>query len=200
MCETCWSIMNTKLIGDNDLFEYPKLSVAQKRYRRHIEQRRFWVYRSIEGWWKLYVALRRKPVAKNFMRERPDFINPEIVPELTFVHYDFIARSLTEEQPLHLLDNIKKRGPDWHLDHIISVREGWLQSIPVATIAHLSNLRVVPKQKNRAKGNKRTWTNLLNEEDVIEHSSGYADNGRSRDKLPPHFRNVYSETSFLLRP
>jgi hypothetical protein len=67
------------------------------------------------------------------------------------------VRRLTEQQPLHLLENYEKRGRSdlcenpYHLDHIIPICYGWLNDIPEEIIADISNLRFIPACDNISK-------------------------------------------------
>jgi len=63
---------------------------------------------------------------------------------------------LTAKQPIHLLENFDKRGPAgkegaYHLDHIISVWNGFHNDIPPEQIADISNLRMIPWLENQIK-------------------------------------------------
>lgn len=64
------------------------------------------------------------------------------------------VRRLTEQQPLHLLENHEKRAHftnsenPYHLDHIVPVCYGWLNEIPEEIISDISNLRFIPARDN----------------------------------------------------
>lgn len=47
-----------------------------------------------------------------------------------------------------------KRGNDYHLDHIISIYEGFINNIPIEYIASPNNLRIISAIENRKKGVK----------------------------------------------
>jgi hypothetical protein len=62
---------------------------------------------------------------------------------------------LTKLQPLETLENFDKRGfRGYHVDHKVSVWYGFKNNIHPASIAHISNLQMVPYQKNLNKGHK----------------------------------------------
>jgi len=66
--------------------------------------------------------------------------------------YYNLVRSLTEKQPLHLLDNFSKRGKQtFHVDHIIPIIYGYNNNIPAEEIAHISNLRIISATENLQK-------------------------------------------------
>lgn len=44
------------------------------------------------------------------------------------------------------------RSPDWHLDHIFSIKEGFSNSIPAEIIGHWTNLRIIAREQNSSKG------------------------------------------------
>lgn len=70
----------------------------------------------------------------------------------------------TEEQPLHMLANIERRSfQGWHIDHVLSIWEGFRRGLPCEAIACISNLRMIEGKKNLAKGTKTVFTNLFNE-------------------------------------
>lgn len=47
-----------------------------------------------------------------------------------------------------ILDNIEKRGKDFHLDHKFSIIEGFKQNIKPEMIGHIKNLQIIPADKN----------------------------------------------------
>ncbi len=66
--------------------------------------------------------------------------------------YYNLVRSLTEKQPLHLLDNFSKRGKQtFHVDHIIPIIYGYNNNIPAEEIAHINNLRIISATENLQK-------------------------------------------------
>lgn len=76
--------------------------------------------------------------------------------------YRALVDKLSSKQPIHTLENFDKRGfNDYHMDHIVSVFYGWKNNIPAEQIAHISNLRMIPKELNELKGNRSlgiNWT------------------------------------------
>jgi hypothetical protein len=50
-----------------------------------------------------------------------------------------------------LLDPERKRGKDWHIDHIYSVEDGFLNNVPPNIMGHVSNLRLISSKENYAK-------------------------------------------------
>ena len=47
-----------------------------------------------------------------------------------------------------------KRGDDWHLDHIYSRQQGFVNNIPPYIIGHWTNLRMISKSDNSAKSSR----------------------------------------------
>lgn len=79
------------------------------------------------------------------------FRNKNSSPEL-FRQYRRIVRKLTENVK-HLLPGIENRGFDtYHIDHIISIKIGYMKGIDPSAIANISNLRIIPKDENLKKG------------------------------------------------
>lgn len=67
---------------------------------------------------------------------------------------------LTNQQPLHLLENYDKRGVNgqdgaYTLDHKVSIKRGFIENIPPDTIAHIDNLQMLPWEENITKGWKQ---------------------------------------------
>ena len=60
----------------------------------------------------------------------------------------------TKKQPLHLLKNFNLRNKNYHIDHIISVYDGFRLKIPEKEIANISNLRIIEAKENLKKGKK----------------------------------------------
>lgn len=82
----------------------------------------------------------------------------------TYWEYAAKVREVTEEQPLHLLPDIEKRGREYHLDHVLGIMAGWQQNIHPEVVGHISNLRIIHRSENASKGGKETYTNLFNVE------------------------------------
>lgn len=64
------------------------------------------------------------------------------------------VRQVTDDQPIHLLENADKRGRGpgkYHLDHIVSQKHGFDLGIPFWLIGHISNLRFIPESQNCSK-------------------------------------------------
>ena len=71
--------------------------------------------------------------------------------------YKYKVRRLTEKQPLNTLKNYHKRGfvtenDAYHVDHIISIYEGFSKNIPIHLIASIDNLQMLPAIENIKKG------------------------------------------------
>lgn len=105
----------------------------------------------------LTAAERGARAARETLIEKGIFVDPEKQSE--WYRYSRKVRYLTSKQPLHLLENIEKRGPvdqgGWHLDHIVSVRTGFERGTPPEEIAHISNLQMLPAIDNIRKGPRR---------------------------------------------
>lgn len=75
------------------------------------------------------------------------------IPE--FRKYSIQVRCLTVKQPLHLLENYEKRGRySYHIDHIKSIWNGYLNNVPAETIANINNLQMLWWKDNLSKGSK----------------------------------------------
>ena len=51
----------------------------------------------------------------------------------------------------HSLDPENKRGKDWHIDHVYSVSDGFLNDVPIHVISDISNLRLISAIENYRK-------------------------------------------------
>jgi len=74
-----------------------------------------------------------------------------------FKLYSKITRTLTEKQPIHLLENYDKRGRvdeegSYHLDHKMPVKYGFDNGILPYVIADIRNLEMIPAIDNIKKG------------------------------------------------
>jgi hypothetical protein len=59
------------------------------------------------------------------------------------------------ERVAHLIPGIEKRGFfDHHIDHIVSIKYGYVNDIAPETIADIKNLRMLPHKENMKKGAK----------------------------------------------
>ncbi len=54
----------------------------------------------------------------------------------------------------HSIENAKLRGHHYHLDHKLSIDEGYRKGISISIIAHPANFQILPKAINEAKGAK----------------------------------------------
>jgi CHAT domain-containing protein len=50
-----------------------------------------------------------------------------------------------------IIDPENKRGKHWHLDHIYSVTDGFLNNVPINIISDISNLRLISDKENYTK-------------------------------------------------
>lgn len=81
-----------------------------------------------------------------------------------FKKYHQQVRSITQMQPLHLLENYDKRGKAgqdgaYHIDHKFSVIEGFKQGVDPKIIGHISNLHMIPWEANMIKQGE-CWISL----------------------------------------
>lgn len=74
--------------------------------------------------------------------------------------YKALIERATEEVA-HLVPGHEQRGWDtYHIDHKVSINEGFKRGFPVSWMADLSNLRVIPKELNYAKGTRCVGSTL----------------------------------------
>ena len=64
---------------------------------------------------------------------------------------------ITNQQPLRILENYNKRGVNgqtgaYTLDHIISIKKGFIENISPEQIGHINNLQMLPWEENITKG------------------------------------------------
>lgn len=75
-----------------------------------------------------------------------------------FKIYRYYVDRITKMQPLHTLKNFEKRAgygkskDPYQVDHKFSVVQGFLNNIPPYIIGHISNLEMLPSEKNNSKG------------------------------------------------
>lgn len=74
-----------------------------------------------------------------------------------FKQYSAKVDVVTNKQPLDLLEGYNKRGslstnPDaYHIDHIVSRYEGFMNDVPAAILGHIVNLQCIPALDNLTK-------------------------------------------------
>jgi hypothetical protein len=66
--------------------------------------------------------------------------------------YAHQVRKLTERQNLAQVPGIELRGPDYHLDHAVSVAAAWEAGWSPEQCADVANLQVLPRAENMRKG------------------------------------------------
>jgi len=80
-----------------------------------------------------------------------------------YKRYRLLVNRETNKQPLYLLENIEKRGrcdinPNaYHLDHKISIHDGFFKNIPYEKIGNFKNLQMLPWRENLSKGRKSDY-------------------------------------------
>lgn len=68
--------------------------------------------------------------------------------------YKLEVWTITNKQPLNILENIEKRGKakkgtdNYQLDHIIPIRYGYLNNIDPKIVGNIKNLRMIPWKQN----------------------------------------------------
>ena len=73
--------------------------------------------------------------------------------------YKLDVRRITEQQPLHILNDFDKRGRNgvpgaYQVDHKISICEGFRQNLPVEVIGNITNLQMLRWEVNAQKQTK----------------------------------------------
>lgn len=81
---------------------------------------------------------------------------------MTYREYKNKVLAVTKRQPIYLLENFIKRGRSgiegsYHLDHIYSIKQGYVNNIPEEVIGGIKNLRFIPYKDNLKKS--QTLTN-----------------------------------------
>lgn len=67
-----------------------------------------------------------------------------------FLYY-YKVWSITNEN-IHLVEDIHKRGADYHLDHIIPIHIGYKYHLCPTILGSAANLRMLERRKNLSKG------------------------------------------------
>ena len=76
--------------------------------------------------------------------------------------YNERCRELTERKPLYTLPYFHLRAwRGYHLDHIVSIHQGFKLGISPHCIASLENLRFIPWKRNTDKSNRSTPEGLI---------------------------------------
>jgi len=71
-----------------------------------------------------------------------------------------------------LIDPDNKRSKHWHVDHIYSVTDGFLNDVPINVVSDISNLRLISDQDNYKKHKKsdKTLDQLYEDYDLVSSS------------------------------
>lgn len=136
---------------------------AEDALRQHIEKAELrlakWMNKGVR-------AGRLTPIRKEIRRLRAELRLLTRKKRRTdpFAQYKAKVWELTNKQPLDKLEGFKNRSwKGMHVDHVLSIREAFDRKLPSETVAHISNLRMIPADVNMAKGTKTVYTNLFNE-------------------------------------
>ena len=73
-----------------------------------------------------------------------------------FKEYSRTVRGLTETSIRQNTDKFKKRGKDFHVDHIFTIKDGFSENIPPQIIANIVNLQLLDAVINSLK-RTRSW-------------------------------------------
>jgi len=76
-----------------------------------------------------------------------------------FKKYRIEVNKHTNQQPITLLENYEKRGlagvaGAYHLDHVYSIKQGFINGIPASVVGDIRNLRFIPWEENIKKSAK----------------------------------------------
>lgn len=93
---------------------------------------------------------------KKYNKERLNKMLDNIEEWKNFHEYSILVRRLTEtnyRKYSYLINpqGLKRGHRDYHIDHIISVKEGYELNIPIETMAHPANLQMLPYKENHRK-------------------------------------------------
>lgn len=58
----------------------------------------------------------------------------------------------------HLIDPENLRSRQWHLDHVFSIYDGYLNRVSIEVISHWTNLKIIQQKENSEKGRKSNCT------------------------------------------
>lgn len=76
--------------------------------------------------------------------------------------YRNLVRKYTQTQDINSLENSEKRGPvekgGYHLDHMLSITDGFRQQVPIHIIGGIHNLKFIPALENISKGGDSSIT------------------------------------------
>ena len=102
-------------------------------------------------------SLQSDEIIEKFYKTKFGISRSDYIAQLPeFENYKREVSKITNQQPIHLLENSNKnRGKgedDYQLDHMFSKREGFLQDIDSEIIGNICNLEFIPARENISKG------------------------------------------------
>ena len=103
------------------------------------------------------VSVKQKISKKTSQRWDKYHQNKDYSQSIPLVEYNHRVQQYTNTQynrHKHIIDPDNKRGKDWHLDHVYSVSQGYLNNVPINIIGDMTNLRIIPAVDNIRKGPK----------------------------------------------
>lgn len=69
--------------------------------------------------------------------------------------YTLKVREITKKQDISTLPNYSlKLSNQWHIDHIVSIHDGYVYKLPAEWIGDISNLRIISRSENCKKRSK----------------------------------------------
>ena len=89
-------------------------------------------------------------------------VDPDLREE--YILYYHAVNKITKRQNISILPNIERRGNlkydkgAYHIDHMVSIYDGFILNIPPSILGHISNLECIPAVQNIKKGNRSSLT------------------------------------------
>lgn len=150
-----------------ETYGYPLCEVVYAAYCKYSNDSRSVSYfkrRFGQDWESKYNA-----ASKNWVGSRAVSADTE----LTWRYYKIDCLRQTARSIRHHGDRIKDlhlRGNDYHVDHVFSIYDGFMNNIDSAVVSHYSNLRVISARSNMSKGVKsdKTVSQLIHDYNFFE--------------------------------
>lgn len=132
--------------SDEDINEI--LVIIKSKQKNHGRNRKFLKEKYGNEWEDIYE--KNAKVYRKQMEKKGIWISEEELDNFRLYKIK-VGYATRQSIDMHFIEDIEKRSLEWHVDHIFSVKEGYVQDVDPKIIGSLVNLRILKSELNMSK-------------------------------------------------